>query len=154
MQYMAPSGHECLHDVVPRYSNRQQLQRAACSTYHQIDNKQFHPRNTQLPSPMPPSTHLSPISPPFTPTHAPHSDYCIHSSQANLVPIKASHTRYSVDRAHPGVFCRWRCDSRKKHLSLSRKRRGETRENPIYQPRSSKVTSRWRNGQSCPSTLS
>ncbi|KIM72404.1 hypothetical protein PILCRDRAFT_829760 [Piloderma croceum F 1598] len=42
---------------------------------------QFHSRNTQLPSPILPSTQPSPISPLFMPMHAPHS-------QTNLVPIK------------------------------------------------------------------
>jgi hypothetical protein len=55
-------------------------------TKHSIN--QFHSRNTQLPSPISPSTQPSPISPSFIPTHAPHqADHCI-ASQTNLVPIK------------------------------------------------------------------
>jgi hypothetical protein len=50
---------------------------------------QFRNRNTQLPSPISPSTQPSPISPPFISTHAAQQpDHCIDGSQTNFVPIK------------------------------------------------------------------
>lgn len=49
----------------------------------------FHNRNTQLPSPISPSTRPSPTTPPLVSTHTPQqSDRCVTGSQTNLVPIK------------------------------------------------------------------
>jgi len=51
--------------------------------------KEIRPRNTQLFSPISPSIHPSPISPPFMPTYSPQkSDHSTAGPQSNLVPIK------------------------------------------------------------------
>jgi hypothetical protein len=49
--------------------------------------QQYNTRNTQLPSPISPSTQPSPISPPFMQSHAPQPP-STPSSHTNLVPIK------------------------------------------------------------------
>jgi hypothetical protein len=90
------------------------------------------------------------------PTHAPqHSDYCIPGSQTNLVPIKGFvHEVLRRSRASGSVLqtaLRYLEAIREKIPELVEKEKKgelESKENPIYQPRLSKVTLRRRNGHS------